>query len=168
MKSVSIETRLTADCRKSLPGSIGKRSIAKRHKEISRLNTLTVVVPQYKASPVTPKFIATNLIGTRLTAGCYKSSLRLIESKILTSELPTPRPLASGTVASGDSASRPSEGHQKQTPIMGSPFTISAAKKANTILCIYLPPSEDCVALRLRSYMTMSSFFESTLGVFEI
>ena len=166
--SGSIATRSTADRRKSLPGPIAKRSTVRRHKSIPGLNTLTVVVPQHEAAPVTPKRIASKPIATRSTAGRHKSSLRPIASKNVAPELSTRRPAASGTVAPSASASRPSAGHQKQTPIMRSSLTISAAKQANTILCIYLPPSEDCVPLRLRSCMTMSSFFESALGAFEI
>lgn len=46
--------------------------------------------------------------------------------------------------------------------------TLGGAKFANTILRVYLPPQEDCVPLRLRSCMTISSFFESALGAFDI
>lgn len=46
--------------------------------------------------------------------------------------------------------------------------TVGGTKLANTILRVYLPPQKDCVPLRLRSCMTISSFFESALGAFEI
>lgn len=45
---------------------------------------------------------------------------------------------------------------------------VGGAKFANTILRVYLPPEEDCFPLRLRSCTTISSFFESALGAFDI
>lgn len=56
----------------------------------------------------------------------------------------------------------------KSTPSLETSPTVSGAKFSNTILRVYLPPEEDCVPLRLRSCMTISSFFESALGAFEI
>lgn len=59
-------------------------------------------------------------------------------------------------------------GRHKSIPSPETSPTGSGAKLANTILRVYLPPQKDCVPLRLRSCMTISSFFESALGAFEI
>lgn len=56
----------------------------------------------------------------------------------------------------------------KSIPSLETSPTVGGAKLANTILRVYLPPQKDCVPLRLRSCMTISSFFESALGAFEI
>lgn len=64
--------------------------------------------------------------------------------------------------------SRSLPGRHKSIPSLEASLTVGSAKMANTILRVYLPPQEDCVPLRLRSCMTISSFFESALEAFDI
>lgn len=85
-----------------------------------------------------------------------------------------PRPLTPKSVVPGlfqktePASSRSLPERHKSIPSPELSPTIGGAKLANTILRVYLPPQEDCVPLRLRSCMTISSFFESALGAFEI
>lgn len=81
----------------------------------------------------------------------------------------TPKPVFSGLFQHTEPAgSRSLPGRHKSTPSLETSPTVSGTKLANTILRVYLPPQKDCVPLRLRSCMTISSFFESALGAFEI
>lgn len=81
----------------------------------------------------------------------------------------TPKPVFSGLFQQPEPAgSRSLPGRHKSTPSLETSPTVSGTKLANTILRVYLPPQKDCVPLRLRSCMTISSFFESALGAFEI
>ncbi|MCJ1348145.1 hypothetical protein MMC31_006376 [Peltigera leucophlebia] len=81
----------------------------------------------------------------------------------------TPKSLFPGPFQQTEPAgSRSLPGHHKSIPSPEVSPTLGDAKFANTILRVYLPPQEDCVPLRLRSCMTISSFFESALGAFDI
>lgn len=81
----------------------------------------------------------------------------------------TPKSVFSGLFQQSEPASSRSPlGRHKSIPSLETSPTVSGTKLANTILRVYLPPQKDCVPLRLRSCMTISSFFESALGAFEI
>lgn len=81
----------------------------------------------------------------------------------------TPKSVFSGLFQRTEPAgSRSFLGPHKSIPSLKTSPTVSGAKLAKTILRVYLPPQKDCVPLRLRSCMTISSFFESALGAFEI
>lgn len=81
----------------------------------------------------------------------------------------TPKSVFSGLFQQTEPAgSRSLPGRHKSILSLETSPTVSGTKLANTILRVYLPPQKDCVPLRLRSCMTISSFFESALGAFEI
>lgn len=81
----------------------------------------------------------------------------------------TPKSVFSGLFQQSEPAgSRSLPRRHKSIPSLETSPTVSGTKLANTILRVYLPPQKDCVPLRLRSCMTISSFFESALGAFEI
>lgn len=81
----------------------------------------------------------------------------------------TPKSVFPGLInQTGPAGSRSLPGRHKTIPSLETSPTVSGTKLANIILRVYLPPQKDCVPLRLRSCMTISSFFESALGAFEI
>lgn len=54
------------------------------------------------------------------------------------------------------------------SPIATATTTISPYKQANTNLCFFLPPGDECVPLKLRSCMTMSTFFGAATEAFDL
>lgn len=130
----------------------------------------------------------------RKTRGPKRLGSEIFPSKRATPKSPKPKPAVNEAVAAGpmrpkagvpgpltpksvfpvlfnqtDSAgSRSLPGRHKTIPSLETSPTVGGTQLANTILRVYLPPQKDCVPLRLRSCMTISSFFESALGAFEI
>lgn len=70
--------------------------------------------------------------------------------------------LASNTASSSTNVTQPEAAAPSLAPIL------SPEKQAATILSVYLNQDEDYVPLYLRSCMTLSRFFDSCLGAFEL
>ncbi|MCJ1468990.1 hypothetical protein MMC07_007621 [Pseudocyphellaria aurata] len=56
----------------------------------------------------------------------------------------------------------------QSSPIASATSTISPYKQANTNLCFFLPPGDEYVPLKLRSCMTMSTFFGAAIEAFDL
>lgn len=56
----------------------------------------------------------------------------------------------------------------QSSPTANATSTISAYKQANTNLCFFLPPGDEYVPLKLRSCMTMSTFFGAAIEAFDL
>lgn len=54
------------------------------------------------------------------------------------------------------------------SPVATGTSTISPYKQANTNLCFFLPPGDEYVPLKLRSCMTMSTFFGAAIEAFDL
>lgn len=54
------------------------------------------------------------------------------------------------------------------SPIATATASISPYKQANTNLCFFLPPGDEYVPLKLRSCMTMSTFFGAAVEAFDL